>query len=643
MSPVQPSLTAPQRWLLIFVAAVVLFTGMALIAEHRLKGVLLSTIAARTGRQVRIEGPLEIRLLALHPRLKAQKVSIGNPPWMPRGVTADIGTVSIALQWQFSLPPFSVRRLELNEARLYLARESSGRANWHLHEGGPGEGPPLIRSLFMPDAHVELHDERRHLEFHGRVTAGDLNDGTAAPPLRIAGAGELNGRPASFAIDGEPLALVRRDAAYHFTLAEQSGGNRLVGRGFLERPFDFRVLQGTFAISGPDLQDVYYLIGLRLPETGPYHFAGTLVRHNKRFEYHDLAVTSGHSDVSGTLTVDSSGGRPRIEGELTARLLRLADLGARAAGRALEQRPAAALRVPTTPLRVSGLQHTDWNVKLQALRLEVGAETLQHLTAHLSIDHGTLRIQKFNASLAEGSLDGSAGLDAEASPARAELDATAADIRLEQLTRHEHRAPAISGTLNVRVRLAGEGNSLHEMLATANGTVSAAIFSGAMQTKIAEAASLDLAGALGILAKSDKQTSVRCGVANFEAHNGVLSARTLVVDTESALITGSGAIHMDSETFDLTLRGRPKHAGLTLHSTVLIRGNLTHPEVRLNAAKVLAQGAAAAALGVVLTPVAAVLAFINPGLAHNADCAALTAEAGVPMNTARHDMPAARQ
>jgi AsmA family protein len=640
---VRPTLTTPQRWPLIFVAAVALFTGMALIGEHHLKGVLLRAIATRTGRHVRIEGPLEVQLLALHPRLEARKVSIGNPPWMSPGVTADIGTVSIALQWQFSLPPLSVRRLELNEARLYLARESSGRANWHMQESGPGSGPPLIRSLSIPDAYLELHDERRHLEFQGRVTAGDLNHGTAAPPLRIVGAGELNGRPASFAIDGEPLAQVRRDAAYHFTLTERSGSNRLEGRGFLERPFDFRVLQGAFAISGPDLEDVYYLIGLRLPQTGPYHFVGRLLRHNKRFEYRDLALTFGQSDVSGTLTVDSFSGRPRIEGELTARSLRLADLGARAVGRAPEQGPAAALRVPATPLRVGGLQHTDWNVKLEALRLEVGAETLQHLTARLSIDHGMLRIEKFKASLAAGTVDGSARLDTERSPARAEVNANAADIRLEQLTRHEHRAPPISGALSSRVQLAGEGKSIHEMLSTANGTVSAVISGGAMQTRIAEAASLDLAGALGMAAKSDKETRVRCGIANFVADNGVLTARTLVLDTESALITGSGAIHMDSETLDLSLRGRPKHPGLTLHSAVLIRGTLSHPDLRLNTGKVLAQGAAAAALGVVLTPVAAVLAFVNPGLAHNADCAALSAQAAEPKETANHDAPAVRQ
>ena len=610
-----------------FRTAAALFAALVVLGEHDLKGVLVREIAARSGRQVRIQGPLEVQLLSLHPHLKAQKVSISNPAWMPAGVMADVGSVSIALRWQFSLPPFAIQRLEVNEARLHLLRERSGRANWHLHESGPGRGPPLIGSLSMPDADVELHDERHHLEFHGQVTAGDAGDDAAAPPLHIAGAGELNGRPATFVIAGQPLAQVRRDQPYYFTLMERSSGNRLEFRGSLEQPFDFRALQGTFAISGPDLKDVYYLIGLRVPDTGPYQMSGRFLRHNKHFEYRNLLVTSGQSDVSGNLSVDSSGNRPKIVGELTAKTLRLADVGARAAGRGPEEENAAGLSAPSTPLRTSGLQNTDLNVKLEALRLELGPERLEHLTATLSIDHGVLTVDKLKTSLAEGTLVGGARLDTKQPALRGEVNLSVAEIRLEELMRPENRAPPVSGTLSARVQLAGQGQSVHEMLDTANGTVSAVIPSGAMRAALAEAASLDLAGALGIAAKSEKETRIRCGVASFDARDGVLTARTLVVDTDKALITGSGEIHMDSGALDLSLRGNPKHVSLTMHSAVAVRGTLSHPEVRLNAGKVLAQGAAAAALGVVLTPVAAVLAFINPKVAHGADCADLTARA----------------
>jgi len=249
-----------------------------------------------------------------------------------------------------------------------------------------------------------------------------------------------------------------------------------------------------------------------------------------------------------------------------------------------------------------------------------------------------LTVDKLKTSVADGTLAGGARLDTKHPAPRGELNLSVAEVRLEELKRLDFRAPPVSGTLSARIALAGQGHSLHEMLASANGTVSAVIPSGAMRAALAEAASLDLAGALGIAAQSDKETHIRCGVASFDASDGVLTARTLLVDTDKALITGSGEIHMDSGALDLSLRGNPKHVSLTMHSPVSIRGTLNHPEVRLNAGKVLARGAAAAALGVVLTPVAAVLAYINPKVAHNADCADLTARA----QTAPPEQPEAK-
>jgi hypothetical protein len=64
-----------------------------------------------------------------------------------------------------------------------------------------------------------------------------------------------------------------------------------------------------------------------------------------------------------------------------------------------------------------------------------------------------------------------------------------------------------------------------------------------------------------------------------------------------------------------------------LRSPVLIRGTLKHPSIVLEARNSLVQAGEAVALGVLLTPLAAVLAFVDPGLAKDADCAALLSEA----------------
>ena len=90
-------------------------------------------------------------------------------------------------------------------------------------------------------------------------------------------------------------------------------------------------MQGSFTAAGPDLKDLYYLIGVGLPHTGPFRASGKLARQDMRFDYSELALSSGASDLRGTLSVEGSRSRIRIEGELTAEFA-ARDLGARAAG-----------------------------------------------------------------------------------------------------------------------------------------------------------------------------------------------------------------------------------------------------------------------------------------------------------------------
>jgi hypothetical protein len=58
---------------------------------------------------------------------------------------------------------------------------------------------------------------------------------------------------------------------------------------------------------------------------------------------------------------------------------------------------------------------------------------------------------------------------------------------------------------------------------------------------------------------------------------------------------------------------------------------------------VLRHSGAAVTLGVLLTPVAAILALVNPRLAHDADCASLLGEANTPPGApAQQSQPSGR-
>ncbi len=595
----------------VFVVIGVLAAAVALLDGNFLRGPLTGFIARHTGRDIRIDGPLSAHLLSLHPRLSAERVTIGNPPWTPPGTMAAIGRLEVVFDLPLFGHSFAIQRLDLADADLQLRRDATGHANWILQPPGilPGKGPPIIHSLSLPAAHVALDDDRRHLLFDGTVTAGDAAQ-DAAGSLRIEGKGHLNGRDATFTIDGEPLATVAPEKPYHFTFKERSSGSQLVARGSVLRPFDFRGLEATFEAGGADLKDLYFLIGVWLPDTAAYRVSGKLSRQGTLFELSDLLATSGQSDIGGTLAsrMDSNG-KSHIEAELHSQRLRVADVGARAAGRAGEPPPAKRFLLPDTEIRTDGIRSSDAVVNFHAREVEAGRLMFRTVGGRMSIDYGTVTVPLLAAAVAGGKVTARVRFDAKHDIPTAKLDLDVANIQLGQLASKDPAQPPLDGLLRGRLTLAGHGRSIHEIAASGNGRVVSILPEGGMRASLAELTGLDFR-ALGLMLTRRKEDApIRCGVADFKARDGTLTAQALVIDTEPVLITGSGSIHLDTETLDLQLYGEPKERRiLRLQAPVSIHGTLAHPSFGIDKGH-------------------RKLELLDPGHGKDVDCATLLAQA----------------
>jgi uncharacterized protein involved in outer membrane biogenesis len=136
---------------------------------------------------------------------------------------------------------------------------------------------------------------------------------------------------------------------------------------------------------------------------------------------------------------------------------------------------------------------------------------------------------------------------------------------------------------------------------------------------------INAARGLGLLLTgSKKQDGIRCGIAVFKVDHGKAKAEPLVFDTDTVDVTGSGGFDFNSEDVDMRLRGQSKKFDpIHLRAPITVKGTLGKPSIGLDPKTLAAQGGAAAALGVIATPVAAIAAFIDPGFGKNQDCAAL--------------------
>jgi uncharacterized protein involved in outer membrane biogenesis len=394
------------------------------------------------------------------------------------------------------------------------------------------------------------------------------------------------------------------------------------------------------------------------------------------FELSNLKGTLGGSDIHGSGTVKVETGHPVVNADLMSRSLNLADTGPAfggsaptpaeeahaatatghpekgAAEHALTQAvrqgvsPSAAQAasrdrylMPTAKLQTERLQGMDATVHYRADEIKAQSLPLRGVDVRVQLKDSVLRIDPFAVTMPEGRLTGSAVIDARTHVPNEDLDVRLTNVKLDQFHLKGQSMPPFEGTLVGRLKMHGSGDSMHAFASSADGTLSMVVPHAQIEQSLAELTGINVVHALGLmLEKKDTQTPVRCGVADFSTHQGVATVKQVVFDTQVVLLTGSGDINLRDEKIDLALHGQPKKFRIgVLHTPVLINGTLRHPAIGVKPGKLAAQGGAAAALGALATPLAAIAAFVDPGLNKNADCQALLQDAksmGNPVRTA---------
>ena len=138
---------------------------------------------------------------------------------------------------------------------------------------------------------------------------------------------------------------------------------------------------------------------------------------------------------------------------------------------------------------------------------------------------------------------------------------------------------AIAGGITGRAKLTSSGLSVRDAASNANGQVTLVVPQGEMREALAELLGVNVLKGLGLLfSDSEQKTGLRCAVADFRANKGVLTAQTIVFDTEPVVVTGDGTINLGTEQLALRVKGHPKEARLLrLSVPVRVNGTLTKP------------------------------------------------------------------
>lgn len=613
--------------------AVLVAMGIAVFGWNWARGPVQQIVQARTGRALVVDGDLHVDLGWPALRVQAQGVRFANPPWAtaPQLLTTD------SVEFSVDLPALLYRRLVFPEVRLskpvvMLETAADGRKAWLLDTQQSDEDAHVfIGQLTLDNGQLGIDDSRLKTHVRMELDTPDARIGT----VMFHASGSYKGMPLMAKGQGASVLTLREERTpYAFSVDATVGGTGIKAQGSVTGLISLSAVDLLVTLRGDSLAQLYPLLGIALPQTHSYVTSGRLLRSGSTWRYDKFKGRVGHSDVAGSLQVEQSGVRPFLRGDVVSQVLDLDDLGPVIGARSLPQKAPlvepskeSTRRVlPNLPFEPAHWRAFDADVTLHAASIQrAKALPLDQLVAHMQLHDAVLTLNPLEFAAAGGRLVGNITLDARQEEIKAKAQVHARNIALGKLFPTVALTKSGVGQINGEFDLSGHGNSVSRMLGTANGGLRLVMEQGEISRLLMEKMGLHVLEIVGLTLAGDKTIQLRCAVANFTVHNGVMTANALLLDTAVNTLVGSGSIDLAKESLDLTFVPHTRNTSMvSLRSPIHLGGTLGKPEVSLDIDRVLARGAGALALGL-LNPLLALIPLVETGPGVQNECGRLLA------------------
>lgn len=579
------------------------------------------------------------------PQLSAEQVTVGQPEWMNvEGDMARAGRITLLLNpLPLAARVVQLVNLRLENAQIALARREDGVSNWTLTEtppekkNEPSRWKVDLQRLELEKVNIGITDPSLKLDLNadldtlaetteegyglGWQASGTYNEASVSGKGRSGGVLTLhpeNSQP--FPIEG----------------GIEVGKTVIQVAGSVTRPASLTALDVQLQLKGASMSDLNPLFGIALPNTPAYSTEGRLIAklegEQDVWRYEQFQGRVGESDLHGTLQYEKREPRSFLSGEVESELLRIQDLGPIIGldDREDEGKKEGAKQPANKALPVDDINTASWgvmdaNVKVKGHRIDRDEDLpLEDIEAHVVLDNKVLTLEPLNFGIAGGNLTSNIYLDGREDDIKAKMNVSARGLQIRKLVPKAESMKASLGMIHGDASVAGHGKSFAQMLATADGEVKAVATKGTISRFLLEAAGLNIANMVIVQLFGDEQVLMNCLAADFGVKNGVMHTRAFLLDTEDAVVEVTGNISLRKEALDLDVKPENKSLRIfTLRTPLYVRGTFKNPDVGVHKGPIAARAGAAVALGVIATPLAAVIPLLNLGTEDESECGPL--------------------
>lgn len=537
-------------------------------------------------------------------------VELANAEWAKDDTMLKVEEVDFELRlWPLLKGDIVLPSLVLQRPEVAVEVGPDEQLNWSL-----GEAPvateaaravtpknrfqtPLIGRLEITEGKVRYRDAKRKLALDGTVSTAEGKAG-AQPQAELSLEGKLENQPLTVKFTGGS-ALMLRDTRepYPLDLDIAYGGTKLTAKGTVQDPFAWTGADVDLTLSGPNLSEIYPLLGIPGPPTPPYRISGKLERTPGTWKFVNTRWHVGDSDLAGDVIIDETKKPEFLTAKLVSNNLAFKDLAplvgappgrtgtVNARQAATQQRlEATGDLFPNVPLHVERLRAMNMDVTLDARRV-VAPDYLpvRALAFRVRIDNGVATARPLTLALVGGgTIAGELAIDARTDNPAVRASLKGSDIELGAFFRNSKYFDTTHGKIQGRVNLAGHGKSLAQVMGGADGHVEAALGGGSVSSLMVSLAGLQLFDALILYVTGDHRIPIQCALGRLDFRHGTATFDKTLLDTQKSVLEVNGTVALQSQLVKAEVKAHPKSFDLLdLHGPVMVEGKIRSPRIGL--------------------------------------------------------------
>ena len=618
------------------------------ITKGRFLKHLFETYASQAvGRPVKVAGDFQFYFDFIDLQFRAGGMTVANPSWAKRPyffsarlIDSRIATIP------FIFGTHRVNSLLLDGGDVDLEWDAGDKHNtWTFgNPDKPGKRLelPVIRTAAVTGTTLHYRDPVMLLAADIAFQTIRAADTRFASDVRFTGTGTLRALP--FTLAGSLLSPNQTvtGGRNRLELHARSRDTWLDVAGTLPAATRIEGADLALKVHGADLARLFDFLGVAVPDTRAYHFTSHLMKEDGNWKFTRLRGSFGNSDLAGAMTIARPKDRLGITADLASNAVDIIDVGPfvgydpkrleKEGGKGAVTRVAGVPRIlPDAPLRLDAVQGFDAHVTYKVRTIRAPHFPVSNVRLTLDLDHGKLSLSPLTMDVSSGHLASDILIDTRRQPVFTDYDIRLAPTPMGALLKGFGVSESgTAGVIKARMKMSGRGDTVHRSLATANGRIAVILPKGTLWTRNVQLAELDVGTYLTKLLghKLKKPVELNCGLIAFTVRDGIAAADPILLDTTKNVIAGRGGFSFRDESLDLAIRARAKTFSLfSAQSPIGVDGHFAAPGLKIISPQLLTRAGVGIGLGVIASPLAAVLAFVDPGDAKSAACGPVLAGA----------------